>query len=57
MLINGLNKKISAIAAPTEFDKLARGGAAGSQSESLKPGQKYRGAKAIRKSRQRGKKG
>jgi hypothetical protein len=57
MLINGLNKKISAIAAPTEFDKLARGGATASQSESLKSGQKYRGAKATRRSRQRGKKG
>jgi hypothetical protein len=56
MLINGL-KKFAAKAAPTEFEKLTRGGAGIAKSDSANQGQTYRSAKATRKSRNRGKKG
>jgi hypothetical protein len=42
--------------APTEFDKVARGGSTASISDMVKPGQKYRGAKPARRTRARGKK-
>ena len=57
MLINGLGKKIGAIAAPTSFDKIVRGSSSANPTDILKPDQKYRGAKTTRKRRQRAKKG
>lgn len=57
MLINGLGKKIGAIAAPTSFDQIARGTTSSTLSDSVKPDQKYRTPKTARKQRQRAKKG
>jgi hypothetical protein len=56
MLINGIGKKIAAIAAPTEFDKVVRSGSNASMSDMVKPEQKYRGSKPARRTRQRAKK-
>ena len=56
MLINGLGKKIAAISAPTEFDKVERAGSSATVSEMVKPQQKFRGAKPARRTRARGKK-
>ncbi len=57
MLINGLGKKISAISAPTSFEQIARGTTSTNQAGVVKPQPQNRGAKAARRSRQRGKKG
>jgi len=56
MLINGIGKKIAAISAPTEFDKVARSGSNASMSDMVKPEQKYRGSRPARRTRQRAKK-
>ncbi|MGE5193725.1 MAG: hypothetical protein ACM3U2_14615 [Deltaproteobacteria bacterium] len=56
MLIKGLGKKIAALAAPTEFDKVERAGSRATVSEIVKAEQKYRGAKPARRTRARGKK-
>jgi len=57
MLIHGLGKKIGEIAASTAFDKIVRGNSGANASDTLKPDQKFRGAKTARKRRQRAKKG
>ncbi len=57
MLINGLGKKIGAIAAPTSFDQIARGTTSASLTDAVKPDQKFRSVKTARRTRQRGKKG
>ena len=56
MLINGMGKKIAALGAPTEFDKVARGSSSGNVSDMVKPEQKYRGSRPARRTRARGKK-
>jgi hypothetical protein len=56
MLIKPLGKKIAALSAPTEFEKVERAGSRATVSEMVKPEQKYRGAKPARRTRARGKK-